>query len=345
MFPVGMDISDQAIRFIKFSKNKGGLKPVIFGEEKMPKGVIVSGEITKKEELIKTLSSLRRKFNLTFVKVSLPEEKAYFFKTKIPNVRNGEIRQSIEFRLEENVPIRAGEALFDCVITDKDLEKSELLDIAVSVIPKKIAENYSEALEMSGLTPVSFEVESKAIVRSTIKDNEKGTIMIVNIRERVTVVTIVVDGTIRFTSAFSIGGGLITEAISKNFLVSLDDAEKIKNKKLYVENKESIAIFFSLSNIVSAIKDEIGKFYAYWISQNDSGGELGSKINKIILCGKDSAIIGFKEYLSQSLKINVEIVNVWQNNIFNTSDNAPEIHFLDSLNFAVAIGLAIPQKN
>lgn len=343
MSAAGLDISDQAIRFMEFSKSGKGLTPIIFGEEKIPQGVIVSGEIIKKDELVKILSSLRQKHRLNFVKVSLPEEKAYFFKTEIPRVENGEIRQSIEFRLEENVPIRVGEALFDYSVI-RDHEKSDHLDVIVSVVPKQVAESYADALEKSGLTAVSFEVESKAIARSAVKKESMGSVMIINIRDRVTVVTLVRDGTVRFTSAFVAGGNLITEALQKNLSVSFEGAEKIKNEKLYGENKESIAIFFSLIGVISVIKDEIGKFYAYWLAKNDSSGESGGKINKIILCGKTAAIVGLKEYLSQSLKIEVETADVWAN-AFLLNDRLPEINYLDSLNFAVAIGLAMPQDN
>ena len=342
MSAAGLDISDQAIRFMKFSENKNGLIPKLFGEEKLPQGIIVSGEIIKKDELIKILSSLKQKYSLNFVKVSLPEEKAYFFKTEIPKVENGEIRQSIEFRLEENVPVRVDEAVFDYSVIIEDHMRNDHLDVIVSVIPKQLAESYAEVLEKSGLTAVSFEVESKAIARSAIKDGSGGSVMIINIRDRVTVVTLVRGGTVRFTSAFAIGGNLITEALQKNFSVSFSEAEKIKNEKLYSENKESIAIFFSLANIVSVIKDEIGKFYTYWLAKNDSSGESGGKISKIILCGKDAAIVGLKEYLSQNLKIEVETAQVWTN-VLSLNDRLPEINFLESLNFAVAIGLAIPQ--
>ena len=342
MSAAGLDISDQAIRFVEFSENKNGLIPKLFGEEKLPQGLIVSGEINKKDELIKILSSVRQKYSLNFVKVSLPEEKAYFFKTEIPKVENGEIRQSIEFRLEENVPVKVDEALFDYSVITEDHMRNDHLDVIVSVVPKQLAESYAEVLEKSGLTAVSFEVESKAIARSAIKDGSGGSVMIINIRDRVTVVTLVRGGTVRFTSAFAIGGNLITEALQKNFSVSFSEAEKIKNEKLYSENKESIAIFFSLANIVSVIKDEIGKFCAYWLAKSDSSGESGGKISKIILCGKDAAIVGLKEYLSQNLKIEVETAQVWTN-VLSLNDRLPEINFLESLNFAVAIGLAIPQ--
>lgn len=342
MSAAGLDISDRAIRFVEFSKDKNGLFPAIFGEEKIPQGVIVSGEINKKDELVKILSSLRRKYHLGFVKVSLPEEKAYFFKTEIPNVENGEIRQSIEFRLEENVPLKAEEALFDYRVINKVHEKSGHLDVAVSVVSKRVSESYAEALEKSGLTAVSFEVESSAIVHSAVKKGSKEAVMIINMRDLITTVTLAMDGVVRFTSAFAAGGNLITEALQKIFSVSFEKAEKMKNEKLYSESKESVALFFSLASVVSVIKDEISKFYSYWLAKNDSSGESGGKISKIILCGKDASIAGLKEYLSQILKIKVETAEVWAN-AFSPKDNPPAINFLNSLNFAVAIGLALPQ--
>lgn len=342
MSPTGLDISDQAVRFIKFSKNKNNLTPELFGEKKLPQGLIVSGEIFKKDELISILSSLRKKYSLKFVKVSLPEEKSYFFKTEIPKVDNEEIRQSIEFRLEENIPLKVNEALFEYNIINKDHEKSNHLDVSVSAVPKAVAESYSEILVKSELTPVSFEVESNALARSVVRDDDNLSVMIINIRDNVTVVTMVRDGAVRFTSSFITGGNLITKALQKNFSISFEEAEKIKEEKLFVEGKETVAIFFSLIGIISEFKDEISKFYTYWLAKNDPNGESGGKINKIILCGKDSAIVGLKDYLSQSLKIKVEIGNVWTN-AFSTEQISPEISFLESLNFAVAVGLALPK--
>ena len=42
MSAAGLDISDQAIRFMEFAKSKDGLIPTLFGEEKLLQGVIVS---------------------------------------------------------------------------------------------------------------------------------------------------------------------------------------------------------------------------------------------------------------------------------------------------------------
>lgn len=344
MSATGLDMSDQAIRFIKFSKNKKGMIVNFFGEEKLPQGIIVSGEIIKKDDLINILSSLRKKYQLKFVKVSLPEEKSYFFKTEIPKVEDGEIRQSIEFRLEENIPLKADEAFFQYDVINREHKSNNHLDVSVSAVPRVVAENYAEVLEKSGLFPTAFEVESRAVTRSVVRNTDNLSVMVVNIRDSATIVTMIKNGAVRFTSAFVMGGNSITKALEKIFSISFKEAEKMKEEKMFTESKESVAMFFSVIGVISEFKDEISKFYSYWLAKNDSGGESGGKISKIILCGKDSAIIGLKDYISQSLKTRVEIGNVWDN-VFSIEQTLPEINFLKSLDFAVAIGLALPKGN
>ena len=70
-----------------------------------------------------------------------------------------------------------------------------------------------------------------------------------------------------------------------------------------------------------------------------------TSIEKIYLCGGDSNLAGFVEYLSTGLGISVkiEIANVFVNvNSLNTY--VPEINFSDSLSYATAIGLALRRQ-
>src|SRR5438046_1017103 len=83
----GLSISDSYIRCIKFSKKEGGLFIEKYSERKIAHDVVTSGEINDKEEFIKVLKVIKEDLNLKYVKISIPEEKAYLFNTKIPVVR------------------------------------------------------------------------------------------------------------------------------------------------------------------------------------------------------------------------------------------------------------------
>ena len=88
-------------------------------------------------ELRKILINLKDEHNLDFVRVSLPEERAYLVKIDVPKVPESELRESIGFQLEEHVPIPADEAVFDYLAIKESKTKKEFLEVAVSAIPKK----------------------------------------------------------------------------------------------------------------------------------------------------------------------------------------------------------------
>lgn len=98
----------------------------------------------------------------------------------------------------------------------------------------------------------------------------------------------------------------------------------------------------SLVNVVSAMRDEIQRVCTYWFSHADKNGKDTTTAFKIILAGRDSSIIGFREYLALSLKMPVELANVWVN-VLSFDNEIPPIEYLDSLNYATVVGLALPK--
>ena len=105
-------------------------------------------------------------------------------------------------------------------------------------------------------------------------------------------------------------------------------------------NATNREVFSVLLNGVSILRDEIVKHFLYWHTHKDEEGKDRPLIKKVILSGGDSNLIGLSEYLSVSMKINVEIANVWVN-ITDTGKYVPEISLDESLKFASALGLAL----
>src|SRR3989344_5704477 len=114
----GLSLSDSAIRCIQFGKKDGGLYVHKYTEKKLNSGVIVSGQINDKEGLIRVLQTIKNDLKLEYVRVSLPEEKAYLFTAKIPIVKPNEVISAIESKIEENVPVNPIELLYDYKLID-----------------------------------------------------------------------------------------------------------------------------------------------------------------------------------------------------------------------------------
>ena len=69
-----VDISDQSIKYGELIATPYGLRLGLFGKEKIPSGIVVSGKIEDKDKLVEILSKIKEKEKLNFVRVSLPEE-------------------------------------------------------------------------------------------------------------------------------------------------------------------------------------------------------------------------------------------------------------------------------
>jgi Tfp pilus assembly PilM family ATPase len=303
---VGIDISDQAVRFVEIVQSGPGRRKFrlkSFGEKKIADGAVVSGFVNKPEEIKKLLIEIKKEHGFKFANVSLPEEKGYLFKTELPDIEERYFAENIELRLEENVPIDATKATFDYSLIKPhgDVGHTEAV---VTVVPDKVIEVYSSLFQDASLSPISYELETQAVARAVVPQSEKETCMIVHIGDARAGFGVVCNGALQFTSTVNVGGKL-----------DLSNIEKVK----------------------SLIKDEVAKIKSYWQGHHEGDSE---SIKKVIVSGKFATTPGVKELLAEAAGCSVDLANVWTN-IFDFNEQVPEMSFEDSLDYAPAVGLAI----
>lgn len=334
---LGLDISDATIRFVELIETRKGFHVGRYGQQSIPRGIIESGEIKKVSDFRAILSELRVKHGIEYVAVCLPEEKTYLFTATLPRMKKSEIRGALELGLEEYIPLKAQDAMFDYEI-EKETETSLLVN--VSAAPRALLDGYLSAFEGSGVTPVSFEIEAFSIARSVIPSDEQGAFMIVDFGKTRTGISVVVDGVVKFTSTIILGGDSLTVAISKHLNVPYEDAEKIKKGRVAIDPNLRDQFSLALMSTLSVLRDEVNKSFLYWQNRVDEHGKQNQPIKKIVVCGGDSNLEGFIRDFEQGLYAPVELAKVFTN--VNTLDAyIPEINFHDSLSYATAIGLAL----
>lgn len=330
----GLDISDDAIRCIQFAPGKKGLEISKFGEVMLPAKVIESGYINDEKTLRTILTAFAKKNNLSHVTVSLPEEKMYLFSTEVPTLSPREANQNIEFKLEENVPLSPANAVFD--FDPLRTVAGARNRVSVSVAPRKVIDAYLSALIDSGLTPLSFEIQARALARALVPVGKGATHVLVHIMDKKTGIYIVSDKVVCFTSTVPFGSNAITEAISRELGSSIESAEKFKIEHGYTDCIEAKKIFGAVANVLSNIKDEIHKVNSYWQSHD----VIDHKVTSIIISGRDARLCGLSDYLTSTTGIPVEVGNVW-GNALSFNGYIPPIEMDKSLDYAVAVGLAL----
>jgi type IV pilus assembly protein PilM len=332
---VSLEILPEGISFLVTKSTEKGLVPDKYGFIPLPPGTVSLGEIIKKDLVTKALIDIKKRTNVSFVRFSIPEEKTYIFKTHLPKLEPKEIRDILDFKIEENVPLSAKESVFDYDMLPSS-KKTDGLDLVVSVAPLKVIEEWQEIFNTTGLTPVLFSPESNNVAKSVIKDGNEQVVVVVNIRESNIILSLVIYGVVCQTSSLNFGSSTFTDLLAKYFKVAPEEAIKIRKEKLYKESPDNMEIFSYLINTISAIKDEIYKFVSYCNQRED----VSSQVDRIILCGRDSMIMGFDKYLSLNLDLKVEVANIWINN-FNLDTYVPEINKIDSEDMAVVNGLSL----
>ena len=227
----GLDISDDAIRAFDMHKTSKGFIVKNYGIEPLAQGVIESGQIKDTDALVQSLKNIKERIKLNVVRASLPEERMYLFKTEVPTNDENEIRQLIEFKLEENVPLSPSESIFFFdLIPNANTSKQHFA--SVSVAPQDIVNSYLEAIKKAGMTVIAFDIQPKAIARAIVPKGSLDTEMIVHIMNKSTGVYIVTGGVLCFTSTIPWG-------------------------KENVENSNDL-------------KKELGRVYEYWKDRGQS---------------------------------------------------------------------------
>ncbi|MEZ4103818.1 MAG: pilus assembly protein PilM [Candidatus Paceibacterota bacterium] len=344
MAGVGVDISDTSMKYVSF---KPSLRTDRFrildkwGDIDIPSSVLERGEIVDQKAMVNVLKEFKKQTGAEYIRVSLPEEKTYIFETEIKtDVPADEVRSLLEFRLEENVPISARDAIFDYDVLENK-GKNNVTNIVVSAYQKETVMKYHEVCIEAGLTPLSFEVEAQAMARSVVsKSYEDDVVMLIDFGKTRTGVGIVIGESLLYTSTIDVGGGQLSQALRK--VLGNDTSEKeltnIKNTYGLVGDINDDRIAESLIQVVSIIKDEIALRMQYWHQRTD--GDKSRKIKRIVMCGGSVNLRGLPDYLTEVLGVPCFRGNVWEN-AFDTSLMIPPIEKRYSYGYATAIGLAI----
>lgn len=339
---VGIEITPNAIRFLELHRIGKKLKLGRYGTQEIPGGISLREPLATNADLIAALKKTQRTHRFQLVEVSIPEENSYLFTMEIPLGNDDAIRGHIEFHLEENVPISLADAVFDYFIIRKDQKKGTGF-ASVSVVQRSVIEQYIDLFERCGMTPISFLIENQALSRAVVPEIDPSMYLVVHISSTKTALSVVSEGAVQFASTVNIGSDDFTAAIAKEYGISAAEAEKMKREKGCIRNAGNNEFFMLLINSVSALRDEVQRVYMYWQSHVDKSGKAtdGSPM-KIVMAGRDASIIGFREYLALSMRVPVEHANVWTN-VFSFDEEIPSIEYLESLDYATVVGLALPK--
>lgn len=312
MADVSVDTNDGELRFFEFSRKAGTLRPKRCGVLEFPR-THGPGSEENAAQAAAALKKFAERYGYQTVQCVIHEGDAYIFKQKVPTTDPSLLRAAIEASLEENVPMPPAEAIFEYDVLAIDKVRGEST-VVVSAVSEKVVERYRALLESGTLAPVSFETESHAIARASIRKGDQATHAVLCIKGHHTVVFIAERGKVSFSSSIEVGSADIEAASAKD-----------------------PGSFDALLPVFSTLQDELGKILTYHKAAAKKEG-VEQDIADVILLGSCARIPGFSRYISLASKLPVRVGSVWANALSPESE-VPDLDEKSSLDYAALIGM------
>ena len=337
-FPsVGLDISDESFKYIRFDKKGDERSIAFFGDHDLPVGLIEEGEIKDVAEVAKILKETLYPYRsrAPYLICSLPEEKGFLRLVRMQTLPASDVRQALEFQLEEHIPYPPGDLYFDYQILPQGTSPKNDMQVVVTAYPKALVESYIQVIELAGFVPVVFELESQAVARAVSPRGSTEAVLVGDIGRTRTTFSIVYHGNVLFTSTVKMGGRDLDATLRDSLHITENQAREIKiGRGIDFSSEEIIK---SLSPALAIFKAEAERQIRFWEHRRESG-ELA--ITAVYLCGGDAHLKGLPEFLARGLGVAVGRAKIWEN-IFDLAHYVPPMRAHTTMQYATAFGLAM----
>jgi type IV pilus assembly protein PilM len=309
---VGLDIGSRQIKVVQLKDVKTGYQLEGIGIVSLLPELIVDGAILDSFRVVETIKELisEKHFQVKDATIAVSGHSSVIIKrVSLPQMTEDELSESIKFEAEQYIPFDIEDVNLDFQIIGQR-EEDDQMDVMIVAVKKDKINEYTSAVRESGLSPVIVDVDAFALenlyeINYEIREDEN--IALVNIGASTININILRGGVSIFTRDSAMGGNLHTEALQKGFVISFDDAERLKHGEA-VEGVSHDEVASVLNSASEEIITEISKSFDYY-----KGATRQEEIHEIILSGGCALVKDFVPLLSERIGIGVKIIEPFKN--------------------------------
>jgi len=321
---VGLDIGTSALKFVKLRFLNDSVELYNFAVEPTA------------ADLEPVLKKIAESEDIKKINISISGPAVVLRYISFPKMNPEELRQSLKFEAQKNIPFAIQEVNLDGAILKSDLPENKML-VLLAAAKKEFLSQRLKLFEGVGLNIGVVDVDSVALVNAFNFNysQEEGlkakTIALLNIGASFSNLNILEDGIPRLSRDIPVAGNTFTQKVGEAFGANYKTAEGIKlNPDKEKLEKISAAIESALGNLASEVRTS----FDYYESQSTAS------VTKIYLSGAGSWLTGLKESLVSLLGVEVEYWDCLKQ--ISISDELQQSKLKQlSGQFAVAVGAAL----
>jgi type IV pilus assembly protein PilM len=304
---IGLDIGTSVVRAAELSFGRGGTTLDRFGQVVLPEGAVRDGEVVDEDAVTQALKHLWAATGFTHKRVVLgvANQRVIVRQMDLPWMEQAELRRSLAFHVADFLPIAVEQSVLDFFpleeVTD-DNGARMLRGLLVAAQRDTVLSNVRCA-ENAGLTVTSVDLTSFAVLRAmgTQTDLTVGTEALIDVGARVTNIVVHSAGIPRFVRILLMGGQDVTDAVSEQLGVPLEQAEGMKQHFSTHGNGEELAMVSrTVATTAQDFVDEIRGSLDYYASSHP-----GAAVERIVISGGGSRLEGLIDRLASGTRLPV----------------------------------------
>ncbi len=337
----GLDVGSSSVKVVELDGKTSNLNLVNLGFENLPDDSVVDGQIMELNSVSEVIQNVctDHKIKANQVVTGVSGHSVIIKNIVLPPMSRDELEESIDWHAEEHIPYDLSDVSLDYHITHED---DEATSVMIAACKKERLDNIKQAIQLSGKQPVVIDVDTFALQNCyevNYQPDPAQVVTLLNIGASTMNVNIVQGSQSLFTRDITVGGSQFTDILQKSLGYSFEQAEAVKRGVAEaMEDVEEKAIEPLMNNVTEMVAMEIQKTFDFYRATSEDD-ELN--VDKILISGGGSKLIGLSEDLASRLEVPVEVLDPFRQIKVDTRKFDPDYLSEIMPEMAVAVGLAI----
>ncbi len=345
---VGLEISNSAVRIAEVVTGSGGKARVVkLGQVRLPSHAVVDGGIVDVPAVTVAIERCIKEgdFNIKNVHLGVAGLRAITRELDMPYVSDAELDSAVRLQALDVIPFPTEKT----VVAARPLEDltgpdgSRMRRVLLAAVHRDLVEPLLEAVEGAGLTAVSIDLTSTAMIRSLCNLSGDDAVTdavpeaIVAIGAGLTTVIVHEGGVPHFVRTIAQGGDAVTAAIAGAIDLPIDDAESMK-RNLDQPGPKIRAAIAAAEDASTPLVGEIRSSIEYYSTLPGR-----AEIRRVTLTGGGSRLNGLLERLQNNLRAEVIPGDALSRVDCTELDLSDEETMRREALVSVVLGLALPE--
>jgi type IV pilus assembly protein PilM len=325
MFPpkdvIGIDIGNYAVKVVCFTEEKKVLKLKDWGYIPLAIKADVPPE-EKKAIISNEIKTYLKKKNIQarYAAASISGNSVIVRYVKLPKLSKKELALTINVEAEPFIPFDIKDVNLTYYILNDAAEEGEpKMDTVLVAAKREAVQDKIDIITGAGLEPLIIDVDSFALetlYERLAPKGENNSVLLLNIGQKVTNLSIVSQGVTRVVRDIFIAGSTFDKAIAKALKADAAAADAAKkghgvmvsdeDKAAAIEafDKQGIAVSKASAGVLKDLYTEVSRSIDFYLSQG-----VEHSISKIIVSGGMANLGNITKFLAAEFKVPVELAN------------------------------------